>query len=153
MLRGSAPRHAEQLVNAAGLAILAIGLTHVVPVAAALLFTVRECGREPLPAAGRSCLFAAGCGLIAYGAVDRAPGPAYLGVREPRRLRRRRRAQRRGHAATGRPLILLLGVATMVAGLRPRAPLPPEPPAYRAAASRSRRAPDEEEPVRARRDD
>ena len=25
-------------------------------------------------------MLAAGCGLIAYGAVDRAPGPAYLGV-------------------------------------------------------------------------
>ena len=35
---------------------------------------------EILPNGWELVVFAAGCGLIAYGAVDRAPGPAYLGV-------------------------------------------------------------------------
>ena len=79
-LRGSAPRHSEQMVNAAGLAILAIGLTHVVPAAAAFLFPFGSAAASPLPNGWELVLFAAGCGLVAYGAVDRAPGPAYLGV-------------------------------------------------------------------------
>ena len=80
LLRGPAPRHSEQMVNAAGLAFLALALTGVLP--AALSFAIPFGGGpdEILPDGWELVVFAAGCGLVAYGAVDRAPGPAYLGV-------------------------------------------------------------------------
>jgi hypothetical protein len=75
-------------------------------------------------------VLAAGCGLIAYGAVDRAPGPAYLGVANLAAF-----AVAVGQSAEQTllywPLIVLaLGLGAMGAGLRPRRPLPPEPSAY-----------------------
>jgi hypothetical protein len=131
LLRGPAPRHSEQMVNAAGLAVLAIALTGVLP--GALVFAVPFGGGpdELLPNSWELVVFAAGCGLVAYGAVDRAPGPAYLGVVNL--------AAFVASAAFGDSeetliywpaLILALGLATMFAGLRPREPLPPEPNAY-----------------------
>jgi len=74
VLREPAPRHAQQLVNAAGLAIATIGVLSVAP-------TVLGDQLSPaLPGFWEVVLLAAGFGLIAYGALDRAPGPAYLGV-------------------------------------------------------------------------
>ena len=97
-------------------------------------------------------MLGAGCGLIAYGAVDRVPGAAWLGV-----------AHLVGFlivASAGAddtllwwPLILLaLGGGAMAVGLRPRQPLPPEPDGYsveRPLASRS----EEEAVVRVRNDE
>ena len=80
LLRGPAPRHSEQMVNAAGLAVLAIALTGLVRRAHRLAVPFGSGGGEVLPNGWELVVFAAGCGLIAYGAVDRAPGPAYLGV-------------------------------------------------------------------------
>jgi hypothetical protein len=153
-LRGSAPRHSEQMVNAAGLAILAIGLTHAVPAAAAAAFPFGSSAVDQLPNGWELVLFAGGCGLVAYGAVDRAPGPAYLGV-----------ANFLAFAVAVAPsdedtllywpaLILALGIGTMFAGLRPRDPLPPEPDAYRAGGvPLASRAGEEETVVRVRHDD
>ncbi len=70
---GTSLRHAEQMVNAAGLAILAIPLLAVAPT---LFFGPRRRCR----ASGSSSCSPAGLGLVAYAAADRAPGPAYLGV-------------------------------------------------------------------------
>jgi len=95
LLRGAAPRHAEQMVNAAGLAVLAIALTGL----ASVVFPFTNLGVAPLPNVWELVVFAGGCGLVAVGAVDRAPGPAYLGVAKPRRLHRRGGRQRRGDAA------------------------------------------------------
>ena len=131
LLRGSAPRHSEQMVNAAGLAVLAIALTGVLPGAVAFAVPFGGGPDELLPNGWELVVFAAGCGLVAYGAVDRAPGPAYLGVANL--------AAFVASAAFGDSeetliywpaLILALGLATMFAGLRPREPLPPEPNAY-----------------------
>jgi hypothetical protein len=114
-LRGESLRHAEQMVNAAGLAILAIALS------ALNLF-----GPITLPFIWELVVFAAGVSLVAYASADRAPGPAYLGV------------------ANLAAFIVIVGVETdtlewwplfllavgglmLAAGLRPRAPLPPEP--------------------------
>jgi hypothetical protein len=114
-LRGESLRHAEQMVNAAGLAILAIGLS------ALNLF-----GPITLPFVWELVLFAAGVSLVAYASADRSPGPAYLGV------------------ANLGTFILIVGLETdtlewwplfllavgglmLAAGLRPRVPLPPEP--------------------------
>ncbi len=69
------------MVNAAGLAVLAIALTGVVPSGARASW--RRSAAAPdqiLPDGWELVVFAVGCGLVAYGAVDRAPGPAYLGV-------------------------------------------------------------------------
>ena len=152
LLRGPAPRHSEQMVNAAGLAVLAIALTGVLP---ALLDFASPFGGgtdEILPDGWELVVFAVGCGLVAYGAVDRTPGPAYLGVANL--------AAFVGSAGISDdetlyfwPLVILaLGVGVMVAGLRPRQPLPPEPSPYTTGrvplASRS-----EEEPVLRVRDD
>jgi hypothetical protein len=130
VLRGPAPRHSEQMVNAAGLAVLAIALTGILPI---LVETFLPGGFAPpggLPSGWDLVVLAAGCGLVAYGAVDRAPGPAYLGVANLAAF-----AVLVGLSAGETllywPLIVLaLGLAAMGAGLRPRRPLPPEPSAY-----------------------
>jgi hypothetical protein len=125
VLREPAPRHAQQLVNAAGLAIAAIGVRAVAPAVDADVTNV-------LPGFWEVVLLAAGFGLVAYGALDRAPGPAYLGVLN---LGLFIAATALGAQQTlyWWPLTLLIvGVVALGAGLRPRRPLPPEPPAYRA---------------------
>jgi hypothetical protein len=152
-LRGSAPRHSEQMVNAAGLAILAIGLTHVVPAAAAFLFPFGSAAVRQLPNGWELVLFAAGCGLVAYGAVDRAPGPAYLGVANFAAFVVAVGPSDEATLIYWPALILALGVATMFAGLRPRAPLPPEPTAYTSGTVPLASRAGEEEPVLRVRDD
>ena len=113
--------------------------------------------REPAaghrcPTAGSSSCFAIGCGLVAYGAVDRAPGPAYLGVANLLAFVFCAGFSDQETLLYWPALILALGLGVMVAGLRPRAPLPPEPNPYTTGkvplASRSG-----EEPVLRVRDD
>ncbi len=146
-LREPAPRHAQQLVNAAGLAIGTIGFLAVLP---PLLLDSQP---PPLPGFWEVALLAAGFGLIAYGALDRAPGPAYLGVLNTG-LFVAVVAVTPDDTLYWWPLTLLLvGVAMLGAGLRPRRPLPPEPRAYRAGeAPLAARAGDEEIVVRVRED-
>jgi hypothetical protein len=151
-LRGASPRHAELMVITAGLATFTIVLLAATVV---LLGAVTPFGGDSdnvLPGFWEFIVLGAGCGLIAYGAVDRVPGAAWLGV-----------AHLAGFvlAASANaddtllwwPLILLaLGGGAMVVGLRPRQPLPPEPDGYsveRPLASRS----EEETVVRVRNDD
>ena len=77
-------------------------------------------------------ILGAGFGLVAYGAIDRLPGPAWLGVAN---LAAFVVVAGLYHDETLRwwPLLLILvGAGAMAAGLRPRKPLPPEPAAYRA---------------------
>ena len=129
LLRGPAPRHSEQLVNAAGLAILAIALSGFL----GGLFGAFDgpSGGPTIPNGWELAVLVAGCGLVAYGAVDRAPGPAYLGVANLLAFI--------VSAGTGQVedtllfwplLLLLLGLGTMAVALRPLSPLPPEPAAY-----------------------
>jgi hypothetical protein len=126
-LREPAPRHAQQLVNAAGLAIATIGVLAVVP----SVFS-SESVVGSLPGFWEVVLLAAGFGLIAYGALDRAPGPAYLGVLNTA-LFVLAVAFSDDESLYWWPLTLLLvGILMLGAGLRPRRPLPPEPRAYRA---------------------
>ena len=122
-LRGVSQRHAVQMVNAAGLAILAVALIH--PVSGGLF----GLALAEVPGFWEFVLVAGGFGLVAYAAADRAPGPAYLGA-----LVLATFVVYAG--TTGEetllwwPLLLLaLGGVAMAAGLRPRAPLPPEPEA------------------------
>jgi len=149
LLRGPAPRHSEQMVNAAGLAVLAIALTGLLP---ALIGTVSPFSGGLLPDGWELVVFAAGCGLVAYGAVDRAPGPSYLGVANLAAFVASATLFQHETLLYWPALILLLGLGAMIVGLRPRAPLPPEPSAYTTGSvplgSRAG-----EEPVRRVRDD
>jgi hypothetical protein len=126
VLRAGSPRHAELLVDGAGLAILAIALQALVGVVLAAVVPFAFTEPDPLPGFWELVVLAVGCGLVAYGAVDRAPGPAWLGLAN---LVAFVALVGQGDATLEWwPLTLLvLGAGTMAAGLRPRAPLPPEP--------------------------
>jgi hypothetical protein len=129
-LREPARRHAEVLIDAGGLAIVAIAVTAILD-------------DESLPAFWELVLLAAGFGLVAFGALDRSPGPAYLGVVNLV-LFILSAAAGEDDTLYGWPLFLLVaGIAMLAAGLRPRRPLPPEPSPYRAG----------EAPLAARADD
>ena len=147
-LRDRAPRQAELLVDAAGLAILFIALQGLADV----LLDIEE--GPALPDFWELIVFGAACGLIAFGALDRQPGPAWLGFANLAAF----------IVATGLnadetlyfwPLaLILLGAVAMAAGLRPRAPLPPEPDAYRAGEQPlASRTADDEVVLRVRVDD
>lgn len=137
-LRESAPRHALQLVNAAGLATLAIALS-------AVGLDVRLSG------VWQAVLLAAGFGLLAYAALERAPGPAYLGVLN---LAAFVVSAADTDTLFWWPLVLLVaGGVMLAAGLRPRRPLPPEPPAYKAGEAPLAARAEEEEMVFRVRDD
>lgn len=113
-LRLTARRHAEVLIDAAGLAIAWLAVA----------------SGDGLPGFFEIVVLGAGLGLIAFGALDRSPGPAYLGVVN---LVLFIVAAARGETLLIWPLILLAGGVLMLgAGLRPRRPLPPEPDPYRA---------------------
>ena len=78
-LRGRSPRHAELLVDAAGLAILVIGVQALWRgLLAALLVGGSFDGL--LPGFWELVVLAGACGLIAYAVVYRVPGPAWLAV-------------------------------------------------------------------------
>ena len=127
-LRGGWPRHSEQMVNAAGLSILAIGL---VAVAGGLFLAITFDGEAPtlLPDGWELVVFAAGCGLVAYAAADKAPGPAYLGVANLAVFIVVVGIDE-GNLRWWPAFVLVTGLAMLLAGLRPRRPLPPEPASY-----------------------
>jgi hypothetical protein len=129
VLRAARPRHAELLIDGAALAILAIAAQALVAVAIGLVAPFGSVPTDPLPGFWEFVVLGAGCGLVAFGAVDRSPGPAWLGVLN---LLAFVALVGQGDATLQWwPLVLLvLGGATMLAGLRPRDPLPPEPGAY-----------------------
>jgi hypothetical protein len=152
-LRARWPRYSELLIDGAGLAILAIGLEAIVSFFIRSLSLFDSPSGPLLPGFWELVLLAAGCGLVAYGALERSPGPAWLGVANLAVF----------VLAAGTfsdetlywwPLLLLaLGGGAMAAGLRPRQPLPPEPDAYRAGdAPLASRSVDDEVVLRVRDD-
>jgi hypothetical protein len=146
-LRGPAPRHSEQMVNAAGLAVLAIGLTGVVNGLIGRFVPFGSTGGGLLPNGWELVVLAAGCGLVAYGAVDRAPGPVYLGVANLAAFVGSATVFQHETLLYWPVLLLALGLVVMAIGLRPRSPLPPEPSAYRAGSLPLASRTDEEETV------
>ena len=148
LLRGPAPRHAEQMVNAAGLAVLAIGLSGLVT----LVFPFTGAGDTILPNGWELVVLVAGCGLIAVGAVDRAPGPAYLGVANLAAFTVAAGVSDDETLLSWPLLILALGLGAMFTGLRPRSPLPPEPSAYTTGSVPLASRTDEETVLRVRDD-
>jgi hypothetical protein len=148
-LREPSRRHAEVLTDAAGLAIAWIGLSGIEVIVSPI---VAE-GTSGLPWFWDVVVLGAGFGLVAFGALDRSPGPAYLGVvnlilfivvvgNSP------------DETLYWWPLVLLLGGVLMLgAGLRPRSELPPEPVPYRAGEAPLAARADEDETVIRVRDD
>jgi hypothetical protein len=140
-LREPAPRHGEVLVNAAGLAIAAIGATGVVP-----FYLSDAVGPTPLPGFWEVV-------LLAFGALERSPGPAYVGVLDLLLFIAAVAISPQGTLYWWPLTLLLIGAFMLLVGLRPRRPLPPEPRAYRAGeAPLAARASDEEIVVRVRED-
>lgn len=129
-LRDRHHRHAVQLANAAGLAVLLLGATFVVP---AVLFGVFPGGGElghPAAAFGwKLFLLAVGLGSLAYAGAEREPGPAYIGVAVLGEFVVLAGFGSAGAGSlVGWPLFLLIiGGALLAIGLRPRVPLPPPP--------------------------
>lgn len=131
-------REAVLLVDAAGLAVLALGLVLLVEVLGsqfALLFRgLGDGARSAAASTGTGAgweiaLLVGGVALVAFAAVEREPGPGFLGVivlaiftslaAGPTALEA---------SLLWWPLLLiLLGAAVLAAGLRPARPLPPEP--------------------------
>ena len=123
--RDRRPRHAVALIDAAGLAVLAIGLTFVV----GSVFSEGE-GAPAVAWGWELLIVAAGFGLIAYSSVDRQPGPAYLGVLNLILFTSvtSLEVERGGATLVGWPIALALAAALLlVIGLRPTTPAPPPP--------------------------
>ncbi|MCW3024254.1 MAG: hypothetical protein JWR30_3576 [Conexibacter sp.] len=121
-------RHGVALIDAAGLAVLAIAASFA---ASALFFDAPE------PITGVAwgwelLIVAAGFGLIAYSSVDRQPGPAYLGVLNLVAFTVITSVGVSAGGATllGWPIALALAAGVLlVIGLRPTTPAPPPPDA------------------------
>jgi hypothetical protein len=154
MLRDTEPRRSELLIDAAGLAVLTIALQGVVGALFSDDETIATVSASALPDLWELVVFGAGVGLLAYGALDRSPGPAWLGFANLVAF-----VVVVGTDADETlyfwPLALLLvGGLMMGAGLRPREPLPPEPDAYRAGEQPlASRTADDELVMRVRVDD
>jgi hypothetical protein len=152
-LRGGNARHAELMVITAGLATLSIALVASFGVLfGGFLAIGGETGEGFLPGFWEFIVLGAGCGLVAYGAVDRVPGAAWLGFAHLLAFLAAASAGADDTLLWWPLILLLLGGGVMVVGLRPRRPLPPEPDGYsveRPLASRT----DEEISVRVRNDE
>lgn len=124
-MRERRPRHAVQLVNAAGLATIVLALTFV----GALPFAGVGGGASGPGAGWELVLVALGFGLVAFASVDRQPGAAYLGfaVLALFAILVGRPGSDRASLVGWPLLLLLLAGAGIAAGLRPLQPLPPEP--------------------------
>jgi hypothetical protein len=153
VLRAGWPREHELLVDGAALAILVIGLQAIASYFLRSLSLFNSPSGAILPGFWEFILLAAGCGAVAYGALERAPGPAWLGVANLVAFVIVAGLQS-GQNLYWWPLsLILLGVVGMAAGLRPRQPLPPEPQAYRRGDAPLASTSIDDEPVYRVRDD
>jgi hypothetical protein len=152
-LRDSSQREAELLIDAAGLAILFIALQGLLG-GTILGLDAGLDPEQPLPNFWEVVVFGAGCGLVAFGALERAPGPAWLGVANLSAFVLAVGLDGTDTLYFWPAFLLLVGIAMLGAGLRPRQPLPPEPDAYRAGEQPlASRTADDEVVVRVRVDD
>jgi hypothetical protein len=130
VLRDRRRRESVYLVDSAGFAILVLGVTWLGELIFGLLPFAAGVSDGGPGAGWKLVLLAAGLGLVAFAGVDREAGPGYLGalvllvfvvlVGIP---------GDGGASLWFWPAVLLLAGGAMIgAGLRPREPLPPEPP-------------------------
>jgi hypothetical protein len=124
-------RHAVSLADVAGLAIIVLGATLVLDQAIGLIGGIFSFGGGTPhvpggPVGWELVLLAYGCGLIAYGCVDRERVPPFLGILVLGLFLTQTGV---GDSLIGWPIVLLLLAGALLAiGLRPRRELPPEPP-------------------------
>ena len=153
VLRGGRYRSSVLMVGLAGLLIFVMGATFL---GFGLIVAPGSLDGPGAGTAWEGVILVAACGLIAFGAVDRQPGPAYLGVLNLL-LFVALAVQTDGgdESLLWWPLLLLaLGTGVMAVGLRPRDPLPPEPAGYAAEdVPLASRTTDDEVVVRVRIDD
>lgn len=152
-LRAGSPRQSELLIDGAGLAILFIGLQGVWTTffGAIAAFDAERAG---LPGFWELIVLGAGCGLVAFGAIDRSPGPAWLGFANLVVFVVAAGSNTDEKLYFWPAALILIGAIAMAAGLRPRQPLPPEPDAYRAGDTPlASRTEDDELVLRVRVDD
>lgn len=128
--RDARRRHAVSLVDTVGLTMLALGTLTLLDDLLGALLPFAAGGRGGDATGWELVLLAFGCGLIAYGAVDRERVPQFLGVAVLAQFAAAAaQPGRDGASLIGWPLFLLLAAAGLLAlGLRPRRELPPEPP-------------------------
>ena len=121
-------RESVYLIDAAGVTFVGLGLTFVGALLSVLTF-IGVPGDAP-GGGWKLVLLAAGLGLVAYAGVDREPGPAYLGALVLLLFTALAGIpSAEGASLWFWPLVLLvLGGVAVAVGLRPRHPLPPEPP-------------------------
>lgn len=136
-------RHGVALIDAAGTAVLGIGLTFVFSAVTArqldesgpfgtvdgLHFTSSHVDAS-VGWGWELLILAAGFGLIAYSSVDRQPGPAYIGVLNLIifAVMTSFGVSAAGATLLGWPLVLAVAAAALlVIGLRPTTPAPPPP--------------------------
>jgi hypothetical protein len=153
VLRGGNPRHAELMVITGGLATLAIPLAAGLGTLFGTFTGFGTTGDGFLPGFWELIVLGAGCGLIAYGAVDRVPGAAWLGVAHLLAFLAAASAGADDTLLWWPLLLLLLGGGVLAAGLRPRRPLPPEPDGYSVDRPLASRTDHDELRVRVRNDD
>jgi hypothetical protein len=128
MLRDWRHRHSVQLVNAAGLAALTLAFTFSFAWFVVSGASTYASSRSGVSWGWELVLLVAGSGLIAYSAIDREWGPAYIGVAVLITFVLIAAWPSRHASLKWWPIILLvIGGAAIAAGLRPRRPLPPEP--------------------------
>jgi hypothetical protein len=152
-LRAGRPRQSELLIDGAGLALLAIGVQAIVSYLLRAVSLFESASGPLLPGFWELVVLTAGCGLVAYGAIERSPGPAWLGVANLVTFVVTAGTLSDQTLYWSPLLLIVLGATAMAAGLRPRQPLPPEPDAYRAGdAPLASRSVDDEVVLRVRDD-
>jgi hypothetical protein len=128
-------RHGVQLVNAGALLTVILGATLIFTSLATALF-VASAASNPLAhgvvgSVGfgwELWILAVGFGVIAYAGADREPGPAYFGVVLLLEFAFLAGWRSGRGSLVGWPLFLLvIGIAGLAIGLRPRRELPPAP--------------------------
>jgi peptidoglycan/LPS O-acetylase OafA/YrhL len=119
-------RHGVALIDAAGLAVLAIAITF----AGGSFFFESDASAAAAGWGWELLIVGAGFGLIAYSSVDRQPGPAYLGVANLTLFTVITSLGVSADGATllGWPVALAVAAVLLLAiGLRPTTPAPPPP--------------------------
>ena len=152
-LRAGSQRQSELLIDGAGLAILFIGLQGIWTTFFGAIATFSG-EQAALPGFWELIVLGAGCGLVAFGAIDRSPGPAWLGFANLVVFVIAAGSSTQEELYFWPAALIVVGIAAMAAGLRPRQPLPAEPDAYRAGdAPLAARTADEEVVLRVRVDE
>jgi hypothetical protein len=120
-------------VDAAGVLAFFLAYTLALDLIAGIPLLAGESGPHGVPGGWALVSLASGLGLLAFAALEREPGPGFLGVAVLAVFAVVTSVQ----VGTGPSLIfwplllLLLGAAGLIVGLRPARPLPPPPDAGR----------------------